>query len=84
MRFPIDINKLNTRLYLPKQVIRQGFFGKTELIVGPLTLVVVKPGATDQDVIKSLENTIEALQLAQPAITITPPEEKPNDSKPAN
>jgi hypothetical protein len=65
VRFPIDINKLNTRLYLPKQVIRQGFFGKTQLIVGPLTLIIVKPGATDQDVIKSLENTIEAIKLSQ-------------------
>jgi hypothetical protein len=62
---------LNTRVHLPKQCVRQGFYGDTVLISGPLTLVIVKPGTADADIIKSLELTIEAMKLS-PAPLPTP------------
>lgn len=63
VRFPVCINKFTGRLHIPKQSVRQGFSGNTDLIVGPRTLIIVKPGTSDADIIKSLELTIEGIRL---------------------
>ena len=34
-----------------------------EVLVGPLTLIFIKPGTSKEDVIKSLELVIEGLRL---------------------
>lgn len=66
-------NKLTTMIINPKtgisyinETIRNaGFENEVEYIMGPVTLVFLLPDADTEDIIKSLKQTIETIEMRQ-------------------
>jgi hypothetical protein len=51
------------RAYIPPEMIDAGFTGELEIITAPFAAAILKPGASLDQVKRSLELTIQDLQL---------------------
>ncbi len=67
MRIRITTNKSSGHTVIPRQMIQAGFKGQMDTIVGPLTLVIVKPGTSPEETVRGLELIIENIRLEQQA-----------------
>jgi len=59
----IDPNDKYPRVYWPEELRRFGYAGDVEVICDPFTGTIINPNATPEQIIRSLENRIEDIQL---------------------
>ena len=50
------INPTSGTIYLPREFRNQGYLGKTRAYESAFALVIAKPGASNEDVLKGLEH----------------------------
>ena len=49
--------------YIPEELRNEGFTGKVEFLASPSVVALIKPGATEDEVEKSLQIILQAVQL---------------------
>jgi hypothetical protein len=59
----IIINKKSNLAYIPEDMIKSGYIGEVEAIANAVTVVLIKPGTDLVSVRRSLEITLQDIDL---------------------
>ena len=62
----VDPNDKYPRVYWPEEMKRYGYNGELEAICDTVTCTIIHPGATPDQIIRSLENRINDIKLRKP------------------
>lgn len=63
MKRQIRINPVTKLGYIPKDLIDAGYVGDVEVLINAVTATIIKPGTDLQSVKRSLEITIQDIEL---------------------
>jgi hypothetical protein len=62
-KFLIKVDKQTGMTYFPKEIRKEGFVGEVEGLPNARTFTLIRPGAKLVDVKRSLETTIQDIEL---------------------
>ena len=63
MKPTIKINPNSGLAYIPNDIREEGFVGDVDCLPNAITLTLIRPGSSLEDVKKSLENVLKDLEL---------------------
>jgi uncharacterized protein YheU (UPF0270 family) len=63
MKKRISINPVTGIVYIPKDILHSGYSGEVEILINAVTATLIKPGTDLQSVKRSLEITIQDIDL---------------------
>ena len=63
MKKKISINPQTGISYIPKDLVSNGYIGDVEILINAVTATLIKPGTDLQSVKRSLEITIQDIEL---------------------
>jgi hypothetical protein len=63
MKKKISINASTGIVYIPKDLVNSGYVGEVEILINAVTATLIKPGTDLKAVRKSLEITIQDIDL---------------------
>ena len=63
MKKRISINPVTGIVYIPKDILNSGYAGEVEVLINAVTATLIKPGTDLQSVKRSLEITIQDIDL---------------------
>lgn len=65
MKRKVSINKEARTVYIPKEIVEDGFEGEADAYADAFTLTITKPGATLSQVRRSLQLVIQDLEMRE-------------------
>ena len=63
MKKKISINQQTGIVYIPKDLVSNGYHGDVDILINAVTATLIKPGTDLKSVIRSLEITIQDIEL---------------------
>lgn len=63
MKRRMKINETAKILYIPQEVIDEGYKGDIDVLMNARTITIIKPGATLEEVRRSLEIVLQDVKL---------------------
>lgn len=63
MKKKISINQQTGIVYIPKDLVSNGYYGDVDILINAVTATLIKPGTDLKSVIRSLEITIQDIEL---------------------
>lgn len=63
MKKKISINQQTGIVYIPRDLVSNGYHGEVDILINAVTATLIKPGTDLKSVIRSLEITIQDIEL---------------------